>query len=230
MTLDFFAGSVKAPADPILGLSEAFNADSDPKKVNLGVGMTCYHWTTSSVGAYRDEKGKPLVLNCVRTAEEELLAEHTNHEYIPMGGIEQMTTLAAALVFGDDCDAIKEQRVASVQTISGTGALMVGAKFLRKFFRAGEGIVPSIWIPDPTWDNHVAVFENSELQVHKYRYLKNGLEFNEEGMLQDIAKAADCSIILLHAWYVVMMMSLCLVHTTLLVLIQLQNHGLRSVI
>lgn len=112
-----------------------------------------------------------------------------------------MCTLAAGLVFGDDSEIIKQERLASVQTISGTGALAIGARFLRNFFRVGEGIHPAICIPDPTWENHVQVFENALLQVTKYRYLINGCQHDIDGMIADIRKLPEGSIVLLHAWY-----------------------------
>uniref|UniRef100_A0A8R1DJ33 Aspartate aminotransferase n=1 Tax=Caenorhabditis japonica TaxID=281687 RepID=A0A8R1DJ33_CAEJA len=172
-----------APVDPILGVTEAFKKDANPKKINLGV------------GAYRDDQGKPFVLRSVREAEQQLVAAQLDKEYSTITGVPEFSPLAAKLVFGEDSRVIHERRVFTTQTISGTGALRVGGQFVEKF-------VPSktLYYPTPTWANHLPVFRNSGLTIQPYRYYcKSTLGFDERGALEDISKMPEGSIILLHA-------------------------------
>lgn len=175
---------LQAPPDAILGVSEAWKACANPKKLNLGV------------GAYRDEAGKPVVLQVVREAEERLLADPTaNHEYSPIEGLPELAQASAKLAFGANCAAIQEGRVATIQSLSGTGSLRVGAEFLSKFYRGRE-----VFIPVPTWANHRAIFERAGLDVRSYRYYdpdSKGLDF--DGLIADIRAAPSGSIVLFHA-------------------------------
>ncbi|MCI4379252.1 hypothetical protein PGIGA_G00225730 [Pangasianodon gigas] len=107
------------PPDPILGVTEAFKRDTNPKKMNLGV------------GAYRDDQGKPYVLNCVRKAEAQIAAKKLDKEYLPIGGLADFTKACAQLALGPDSEVLKSGRSVTVQTISGTGSLRVGANFLK---------------------------------------------------------------------------------------------------
>lgn len=133
--MSIFAHVEEAPADPILGITQNFNADTDPRKVNLGV------------GAYRTEEGKPWVLPSVRKAEQDIVNSNKyNKEYIPIDGIPEFTKAASELLLGVDSPALKEKRVSVVQSISGTGALRLGGDFIHKFFSGA-----SIYISDPTW-------------------------------------------------------------------------------
>jgi len=174
----------QAPPDPILGVSEAFKADSDPKRLNLGV------------GAYRTEELKPLVLTVVRTAERMVVEDTTmNKEYQPIGGNANFCKLSAKLAFGDSGGAIAQGRVATLQCLSGTGSLAVGAAFLAQHYP--QRIV---YVPDPTWGNHMKIFGNAGHQVKRYRYFHpatRGLDY--QGMLQDLSSAPSGSIVLLHA-------------------------------
>ncbi|CAI4230266.1 unnamed protein product [Auanema sp. JU1783] len=171
------------PPDAILGVTEAFKADSNPKKMNLGV------------GAYRDDQGKPFVLPSVREAEQRIVAEKLDKEYAGIAGIADFTNHAAKLALGADSEVIKSKRFTTMQTISGTGALRVGAEFISKF-------LPSkvIYQPTPTWGNHVPVFKFSGVEVKNYRYYdKSTCGFDEAGALADIASIPKGSAILLHA-------------------------------
>ncbi|CAM9546945.1 unnamed protein product [Laminaria digitata] len=172
------------PPDPILGLTEAFNKDTDPKKVSLGV------------GAYRGDDGKPCVLNTVRKAEKLVLEKALNHEYAGIAGVPEFTKLSLAFAYGKDSPALKENRVAGVQTLSGTGACRVAGDLFARFRGAGS----AIYLPNPTWGNHIPIFKNAGLDVRKYRYYDPktvGLDF--EGLLADVRAAEDESIFLLHA-------------------------------
>jgi len=110
------------PPDPILGVTVAFRNDKSDKKMNLGV------------GAYRDDQGKPFILNSVRKAEEKIFSSKADHEYAPIGGVPEFNKVAANLLFGENSKEIKEERVASIQALSGTGALRVAGQFMRRFF------------------------------------------------------------------------------------------------
>ncbi|KAL1849226.1 aspartate transaminase aat1 [Paecilomyces lecythidis] len=174
----------QGPPDAILGITEAFKADSFKEKINLGV------------GAYRDDKGKPYVLPSVRTAEDKIVSSHLDKEYAGITGIPAFTSAAAKLAYGADSPVIAEDRLAITQTISGTGALRIGGAFLQRFYPAAK----KIYIPTPSWANHNAVFKDSGLEVDKYRYYNKdtiGLDF--EGLIEDLKAAPAQSIILLHA-------------------------------
>ncbi|KAK4057799.1 aspartate transaminase aat1 [Microbotryomycetes sp. JL221] len=177
--------NVKAgPPDPILGVTEAFKADKDPKKINLGV------------GAYRDENGKPFVLPSVREVDERIVAEKRDKEYLPITGFPEFTKAAATLAYGKDSKPLQEGRIAVTQSISGTGALRIaGAFFARHYPHSKE-----IYLPSPTWGNHIPIMKDSGLEVKQYSYYDKktvGLDF--EGLKRDMKAAPNKSIFLLHA-------------------------------
>ncbi|KAF3905843.1 hypothetical protein AA313_de0207219 [Arthrobotrys entomopaga] len=168
----------------ILGITEAFKADKNPNKVNVGV------------GAYRDDHGKPYVLPSVRAAEKKIFDQGVDKEYAGITGVPAFTKAAAILAYGNDSAPVKENRVAITQSISGTGALRIGGDFLARFF-PGE---KTIYIPTPSWANHKAIFTDSGLNVKQYRYYdKTKIALDKNGMLEDIKAAPNGSIILLHA-------------------------------
>ncbi|EPQ29123.1 uncharacterized protein PFL1_03411 [Pseudozyma flocculosa PF-1] len=172
------------PPDPILGVTEAFKRDQDPRKINLGV------------GAYRDENGKPYVLPSVRKAEELIVGAKGDKEYLPITGLADFTKNAAILAYGKDSAPVKENRIAITQSISGTGALRIGGAFLQRHYPDAK----TIYLPTPSWGNHTPIFRDSGLEVKQYRYYDKktvGLDF--QGMLDDIKAAPAKSIILLHA-------------------------------
>ncbi|CAI6252860.1 unnamed protein product [Periconia digitata] len=174
----------QGPPDAILGITEAFKADTNPEKINLGV------------GAYRDDKGKPFVLPSVKQAEKQIVESNLDKEYAGITGVPAFTKAALQLAYGPDSAPIKEDRVVITQTISGTGALRVGGAFLERFFPNAK----TIYIPNPSWANHGAVFKDSGLKVEKYRYYNKdtiGLDF--DGMVADIKAMPKGSIVLLHA-------------------------------
>ncbi|XP_037960412.1 aspartate aminotransferase, mitochondrial [Teleopsis dalmanni] len=180
----WFAGVQMGPPDAILGVTEAFKRDTNPKKINLGV------------GAYRDDDGKPWVLPSVRKAEERILNKKLDKEYATIIGIPDFYNKAIELALGKDSQRLKEKHNATTQAISGTGALRVGAAFLSKFWEGNR----EVYVPTPTWGNHTPIFEHSGLTVKKYRYYDSktcGLDF--KGCLEDISKIPENSIVLLHA-------------------------------
>ncbi|KAF2668620.1 hypothetical protein BT63DRAFT_414602 [Microthyrium microscopicum] len=179
-----WANVPQGPPDAILGITEAFKADSNGEKINLGV------------GAYRDDKGKPYVLPSVKAAEKKIIEGGADKEYAGITGVPAFTKAAAVLAYGADSSAIKDDRIAITQSISGTGALRIGGVFLERFFPGSK----TIYIPNPSWANHAAVFKDSGLKVEKYSYYDKktiGLDIN--GMLKDIKAMPKGSIVLLHA-------------------------------
>jgi aspartate aminotransferase len=168
------------PPDAILGIAQAFRACEDPRKVNV------------CVGAYRTSEGKPWVLPSVRRAEEILLQNDDPKEYLAIEGDQGFVEKALKFAYGSDAPM---ERIAGVQTLSGTGACRIGGAFLSQFLPHR-----TIYIPNPTWGNHKKIFEACGIKVENYRYYDrstNGLDF--KGMLNDIQKAPKGSIILLHA-------------------------------
>jgi len=170
------------PPDPILGITVAFRKDPSPQKMNLGV------------GAYRDDNGNPFVLECVKKAKEILQSQNLNHEYSPIQGTPEFCEVSSKLLFGDTHSVIQEKRVATTQALSGTGALRLAGEFLKKFTKNA-----TIYQPDPTWANHVPIFQNSGFKISTYKYYdgKGGLDF--EGFKGDVQNAPDASIFLFHA-------------------------------
>ncbi|KAI1352422.1 PLP-dependent transferase [Xylaria sp. FL0043] len=175
----------QAPEDPMFGLMRAFKADDYPSKVDV------------SIGAYRDDNAKPWVLPVVKKADDILHNDpNLDHEYAPIAGIASFTSKAAELIIGTDSPAIQEKRVTSVQTISGTGAVHLGALFLAKFYPGTK----KVYVSNPTWVNHHQIFSNVGLPVAQYPYFSKqtkGLDF--DGMKAAISEAPDRSVILLHA-------------------------------
>ncbi|CAN1215115.1 Aspartate aminotransferase, cytoplasmic [Linum perenne] len=179
-----FDAVIRAPEDPILGVTVAYNKDTTPNKLNLGV------------GAYRTEEGKPLVLNVVRRAEQILVNDHSGiKEYLPITGLADFNKLSAKLILGADSPAIKDNRVTTVQCLSGTGSLRVGGEFLARHYHEH-----TIYIPTPTWGNHPKIFTLAGLSVKTYRYYDpttKGLDF--QGLLEDLGAASSGAVVLLHA-------------------------------
>jgi aromatic-amino-acid transaminase len=183
MTTSLFARVEMAPRDPILGLNEQFNSDSNLAKVNLGVGV------------YFDENGKLPVLRCVAAAEKQLLESPKAKGYLPIDGIAAYDKAVQALVFGADSDVVKIGRAATIQALGGTGGLKVGADFLK---RLNPGA--TVLISDPSWENHRALFTNAGFEVQSYPYYDaatRGIRF--DAMLAALRAAAPGSVAVLHA-------------------------------
>jgi aromatic-amino-acid transaminase len=181
--MSLFSAVEMAPRDPILGLNEQFNADTNPAKVNLGVGV------------YFDDNGKLPLLQCVQAAEKTMMEKPTARGYLPIDGIAAYDAAVKSLVFGADSEPVKSGRVATVQGIGGTGGLKIGADFLKKLNPNAK-----VLISDPSWENHRALFTSAGFTVESYRYYdatNRGVDF--DGMLADLNAAVPGTIILLHA-------------------------------
>ena len=179
----FFADVELVPGDPILGLSEAYNADPRATKVNLGVGI------------YYDETGRIPVLDAVREVEQRLAAEAKPRGYLPIDGMPDYTKTTRELLFGADSPLLAEGRVATTQTIGGSGALRTGADLLRQ-------VLPhaTIAISNPSWENHRAVFGAVGFDVVDYTYFDattHGVDF--DSMLADLRRLEAGTVVLLHA-------------------------------
>ncbi len=171
-----------APRDPILGVSEAFVADTNPKKVNLGVGV------------YNDDAGKLPVLECVKRAEHAMADKSAPRGYLPIDGIPAYDRAVQKLLFGDDSELVAAGRIVTVQALGGTGGLKVGADFLRKFAPGAQ-----VWISDPSWENHRALFEGAGFTVNNYAYYDaatRGLDF--PAMIASLERIPQGGIVVLH--------------------------------
>ncbi len=183
MSTALLAGVEMAPRDPILGVTEAFNADENPAKVNLGVGV------------YYDENGKVPLLACVKRAEQRLVESSLPRGYLPIDGMPAYDQAVRVLVFGAEHPAVAEKRVVTVQTLGGTGGLRVGADFLRRFAPSAN-----VWISEPSWENHRALFESAGFTVQSYPYYDpatKGLQFAT--LLEGLKKIPSGDVVVLHA-------------------------------
>ena len=181
--MSLFSAVEMAPRDPILGLNEQFAADTNPQKVNLGVGV------------YYDDNGKLPLLDCVRQAEKQLLEAPKARGYLPIDGIVAYDQGVKNLVFGADSEPVKSGRVATVQALGGTGGLKVGADFLKRLNPNAK-----VLISDPSWENHRALFAQAGFTVEAYPYYDaatRGLNF--DGMLGALNAASAGTVVVLHA-------------------------------
>ena len=181
--MSMFTAVEMAPRDPILGLNEQFAADTNPNKVNLGVGV------------YFDDNGKLPLLQCVQAAEKAMMEKPAARGYLPIDGIAAYDAAVKGLVFGTDSEPVKSGRVATVQGIGGTGGLKIGADFLKRLSPNA-----TVLISDPSWENHRALFTNAGFKVDTYAYYdaeKRGVNF--EGMLASLNAAAAGTVVVLHA-------------------------------
>ena len=178
-----FSAVEMAPRDPILGITEAFNADKNPAKVNLGVGV------------YYDDNGKVPLLECVKKAEALMLEKGAPRTYLPIEGLALYDKAVQELVFGADSPVVLEKRAITAQAIGGTGALKLGADFLKRLTPNAQ-----VWISDPSWENHRALFETAGFTVNNYTYYDattRGVNFS--GMLASLNAMPSGSIVVLHA-------------------------------
>lgn len=160
------------PPDVILGVTEAYKKDTNPKKINLGV------------GAYRDDSGKPFVLPSVHKAEKRLMDKQLDKEYSPISGTAEFCKHSITLALGEDSQHVAAGQNATVQAISGTGALRVGGAFLNGFFPGTK----DIYLPTPSWGNHGPIFRHSGLNVKAYRYYDpSTCGFDFKGALEDLS-------------------------------------------
>lgn len=181
--MSLFTNVAMAPRDPILGLNEQFNADTNPAKVNLGVGV------------YFDDNGKLPLLHCVQAAEKLMSDAPKPRGYLPIDGIAAYDTAVKNLAFGADSEAVKSGRVATVQGLGGTGGLKLGADFLKHLNPAAK-----VLISDPSWENHRALFTQAGFEVQTYPYYDAAARgVNFAGMLAALNAAEPGTIAILHA-------------------------------
>lgn len=173
-----------APADPILGLTEAFKRDQNPDKINL------------TVGVYADESGHTPIFSSVKKAERMILEQETSKTYVGIAGSAEYRAVVQELLFGPDTEIITSKRAATVQTPGGTGGLRVAADFLKKIQPQAR-----IWVSDPTWANHKGIFGDAGLEVASYPYYdaekeKKDLDFDR--MIATLGTIPKADILLLH--------------------------------
>ena len=181
--MSLFTAVEMAPRDPILGLNEQFAADTNPNKVNLGVGV------------YFDDNGKLPLLECVQAAEKTMMAHPSARGYLPIDGIAAYDTAVKHLVFGADSEPVTSGRVATVQGLGGTGGLKVGADFLRHLNPKAK-----VLISDPSWENHRGLFTNAGFTVETYAYYDaSKKDINFDGMLASLNAAPAGTVVVLHA-------------------------------
>ena len=181
--MSLFSSVELAPRDPILGLNEAFNADNRPNKVNLGVGV------------YFTDSGKIPLLRAVQAAEKQRMENPTSRGYLPIEGIAAYNSGVQNLLFGANSQLIKDGRVITAETLGGTGALKIGADFIKR-------LKPNttIAISDPSWENHRALFEAAGFTVNNYPYYDpetRGVNF--DAMLASLNSMPADTVVLLHA-------------------------------
>lgn len=181
--MSLFSAVEMAPRDPILGLNEAFNADTRTSKVNLGVGVYC------------NEEGRIPLLRAVVEAETIRVAQHASRGYLPIDGIAAYDQAVQKLLFGAESPLLAAGRVITTQAVGGTGALKIGADFLKQL--QPDAVVA---ISDPSWENHRALFETAGFPVQNYRYYDAAShDVNRAGMLEDLNALPAGSIVVLHA-------------------------------
>ncbi|QOI11036.1 aspartate/tyrosine/aromatic aminotransferase [Blochmannia endosymbiont of Colobopsis nipponica] len=172
-----------AAPDPILGISEIFNNDNRPDKINLGIGV------------YQDEYGNTPILDSVKQAESSILKNEITKNYLSIEGISDFISCTQRLLFGIDSQIVKDRRICTVQAPGGTGAIRIASDFLVK-----NTIAKRVWVSSPTWTNHINIFKAAGLQVCNYSYYdyeECGLNF--DGMLMDLSNARCGDIVLLHS-------------------------------
>ncbi|HEY8905886.1 MAG TPA: amino acid aminotransferase [Rhodoferax sp.] len=181
--MSLFSAVEMAPRDPILGLNEQYNADTNPAKVNLGVGV------------YFDDNGKLPLLQCVQAFEKTMMDKPTARGYLPIDGIAAYDAAVKNLVFGADSDPVKSGRVTTIQALGGTGGLKIGADFLKRLNPNAK-----VMISDPSWENHRALFTNAGFMVESYRYYDAATrDLDFAGMLADLNAAPAGTVVVLHA-------------------------------
>ena len=178
----FFDSIPAAPADPILGLGEAFKAETRAEKVNLGIGV------------YKDANGQTPILRAVKAAETRLLASENSKNYLGIDGVAAYNEATQELLFGTGHEIIASHRAKTAQSLGGTGALRIAAEFIKRHTAA-----QNVWISAPTWPNHNAIFKAVGINIRDYRYYDpaaHGLDW--DGMMADLAQAQAGDVVLLH--------------------------------
>ena len=178
----FFDKIEAAPADPILGLGEAFKAETRSNKVNLGIGV------------YKDAQGQTPIVRAVKEAEKRLLETENTKNYLTIDGVADYNAQTQVLLFGADSEIIANKRAKTAQSLGGTGALRVAAEFAKRQTNA-----KNVWISAPTWPNHNAIFKAVGINIRDYRYYdKNTHGLDWDGLIEDLSQAEAGDIVLLH--------------------------------
>lgn len=170
------------PGDPILGLIEKYNEDPNPKKVNLGVGV------------YYDNEGHLPILDCVKKVEKELAEKNLPHNYLPIDGLTGYRQACQNLLFGPNHEAVQSGRIATTASLGGSGALRIGAEFIHHWFPDAK-----VFVSNPTWANHIGIFESAGCKVNKYPYYDpdtNGIKIAE--LKNFLSNLEAGNIVLLH--------------------------------
>lgn len=178
----FFKHIEAAPADPILGLGEAFKAETRAEKVNLGIGV------------YKDAEGNTPIVKAVKEAEKRLLESETTKNYLGIDGVAEYNAQTQIMLFGADHEIIASGRAQTAQSLGGTGALRIAAEFAKRHTAA-----KNVWISNPTWPNHNAIFKAVGINIRDYRYYdaaKHGLDW--DGLIEDLSQAEEGDVVLLH--------------------------------
>src|SRR3712207_2283091 len=171
-----------APADPILGLGEAFKAETRNPKVNLGIGV------------YKDAQGNTPIMKAVKEAEARLLANESTKNYLGIDGVQEFNSLTQQLLFGADSEIVTQKRAKTVQSLGGTGALRIAAEFIKRQTKS-----QNVWISAPTWPNHNAIFNAVGMTIRDYRWYdaeKKALDW--DNLIADLSNASEGDVVLLH--------------------------------
>ncbi|MBN6071390.1 aspartate/tyrosine/aromatic aminotransferase [Aggregatibacter actinomycetemcomitans] len=177
-----FENIVAAPADPILGLGEAFKAETRDNKINLGIGV------------YKDAKGNTPIVKAVKEAEKRLLEQENTKNYLPIDGVADFNARTKELLFGADSDIVKNNRARTVQSLGGTGALRIAAEFIKRQTKA-----QNVWISTPTWPNHNAIFNAVGMTIREYRYYNPQTKaLDWDNLIADLSQAGEGDVVLLH--------------------------------
>ncbi|PJG82082.1 amino acid aminotransferase [Caviibacterium pharyngocola] len=171
-----------APADPILGLGEAFKSETRANKINLGIGV------------YKDAKGTTPIMKAVKAAEQRLFDTETTKNYLSIDGVADFNARTQVLLFGEGSDIVKQRRAKTVQSLGGTGALRIAAEFIKRQTKA-----QNVWISTPTWPNHNAIFNAVGITIREYRYYdaqRKALDW--DNLIADLSNAGEGDVVLLH--------------------------------
>lgn len=185
----FFSQIKLQPPNGVLGLALDCSLDQDPNKIDL------------IIGAYRDDNGNPKVLDCVREAEGYVYEQNPGHEYLKQDGLEGFDLVTKKLLLGDDSSLVKEGKVFTIQTLSGTGALRLSLDFLYTFMAINpvDNQPTIVYYPSTTWANHPAIIEVSHFMGQTYRYLdETGCQLDFDGLCTDLSNAVENSVFLFH--------------------------------
>lgn len=171
-----------APADPILGLGEAFKAETRGDKINLGIGV------------YKDAAGLTPIVKAVKEAEHRLFEKENTKNYLTIDGIADFNNQTQILLFGEQADVLQQKRARTAQSLGGTGALRIAAEFIKRQTNA-----QNVWISSPTWPNHNAIFNAVGINIKEYRYYnKETKALDWDNLIADLSQAGQGDVVLLH--------------------------------